>query len=93
MTTTDLVVSMPKLVTEITLKVRWTRVASARIWIASWIVKLASIVAGCDADVAVLDSSTAKGEGATPVPPRGRRAHRRHPDPAEGRGRVESDRG
>jgi hypothetical protein len=43
--------SMPRLISGLTLRVRFARVAAARLWLAARVMKLAGAIAGCDVEV------------------------------------------
>jgi len=47
--------SMPKLISTLTLRVRFARVASARLWLASRVMQLAGVIARCDVEIEVQD--------------------------------------
>lgn len=50
-TPSTITLSMPKLISTITLRVRFVRVAGARLWLAAHVIRLAGVIAGCDVEI------------------------------------------
>jgi len=47
--------SMPQLISTITLRVRFARLAGVRLWLAARIMTIAALVAGCGIEIATAD--------------------------------------